>query len=296
MDAHPDASMLAEQAAVAAASCGKIDEALELAPKALSTKCKGCRQRIGFRMAKALAQAGAMDRIPPLFANVLGVSEARESESLGALARIAAGQGLSEADFLAASKFWTELSEAPPWFLHRGICTLSQIESTASLALEYIVAMAESGTGLLPQPAVDHLIEVVGQLQASAEGDPRARSVLERALSLIESKTDPKHLATAFRREAPYLARTRPALRVHLLQLYQQMRHRGLLAEDISPYAEAIAVMASSDKKNALISLHPEVREAVSLLLSGDFRKVGPSTSVGAARANGRGAPANQER
>jgi len=158
------------------------------------------------------------------------------------------------------------------------------------------VAMAESGTGLLPQPAVDHLIEVVGQLQASAEGDPRARSVLERALSLIESKTDPKHLATAFRREAPYLARTRPALRVHLLQLYQQMRHRGLLAEDISPYAEAIAVMASSDKKNALISLHPEVREAVSLLLSGDFRKVGPSTSVGAARANGRGAPANQER
>ncbi len=294
---HPDSTALFEGAAVAAISLGNLDEGLALARKALSsTQCKTCQPRICARMAQVLSQAGALDRVLPLFAEVIGTSESRTVESLRAIARVAAGQSQGEEDFLMTSKFWKRLSEAPQWFLQAGVCRLSHINRAASLALEFISAMAEGVSARLPQPAVDHLIEIVGDLQANVKGDPNARPIRERALSLMESRANPKQLATAFRREAPRLARTRPELRIHLLELYQQLRDRGLLTADISPYAEARIVMASSEREKALIALHPEVREAVSLLLSSDDRPVGPSTSVGSIPGNGKGAPANDHR
>jgi DNA-binding MarR family transcriptional regulator len=275
---NPNSSTLTEVAALAAVSAGKIDDGLALAREALKTGCKSCRQRISVQMARALSKRDEIDRVLPLFAEAIGSPAAQAEESLVAIAKIAVGKKLAKKDFLLASKLWTHLSNAPPWFLQSGVCRLSHIEGAAPLALEYLSAIADTLSVGFLQPAVDHLIEVAAQLQAEAEKNPGSRAIRERALSLIESRTDPKHLAAAFRRQAPYLARRRPQLRIHLLELYQQLRDRGLLEADISPYAEARTVMKSSDKDNAMISLHPEVREAVALLLSGERRSIAPDS------------------
>jgi hypothetical protein len=283
----PKSAALLEEAAVAAISLEKFDEGSAFARGALSiTKCKTCPQRICVRMARAFSEVGELDRVLPLFAEVMGTSVSESTPLLLALARIASGESSDEKDFLMASKFWGTLSAAPPWFLQTGVCELSHISGAGALALEYISAIGEQVRGRLPQPAIDHLIEVAGELQSKAEKDPNARPTRERALALVESRTDPKRLALAFRRQTPHLARTRPELRVHLLDLYQQLRDRGLLAEDISPYAEATTAMKSSDKESALISLHPEVREAVSLLLSSDNQPIAASISAGSGRQN----------
>jgi DNA-binding MarR family transcriptional regulator len=265
-----------ESAAVAAVSLGKVDEGLDLARRILLTRCEKCRLRICSRLAEALGRVGKIEKVIPLFAEATGSSLADSEEALRALAKIAAGDGRDPRDFLLASTVWKKLSEAPEWFLQAGVCTLSHTDKAASLALEYMSAMASEASAKLPQPAVDHLIEIVAELQAGSEVDPDIRSIKDRALSMMESKVVPEQLAVAFRSEAPYMARTRPKLRLHLLELYQQLRKRGLLVEDISPYAEAASVIKATDKKGALNSLHPEVREAVGLLLSPNNESTAP--------------------
>ncbi|HEX5752500.1 MAG TPA: AAA family ATPase [Archangium sp.] len=69
-----------------------------------------------------------------------------------------------------------------------------------------------------------------------------------------------------FRTHMPRLARV-PSLRPHVLECYRRLRERGILAEDIPPYSTALTVQEAPSTQRALSALHPEMREAVVLLL-----------------------------
>ncbi|KFA90726.1 AAA family ATPase [Archangium violaceum] len=83
-------------------------------------------------------------------------------------------------------------------------------------------------------------------------------------------------LAQAFRAHMPRLARV-PRLRPHVLECYRRLRERGILTEDIPPYSDALAVQNAPSVDRALSALHPEMREAVALLLGRASDEAGDS-------------------
>jgi Flp pilus assembly protein TadD len=272
LSSHPELSRVREARAVAGIALGRIDDGLAEATRLIEeTSCPNCRQRIAMRTTRELARLRQFDRALPLFRSAIGKEQADANpESMRALVDIAGGTGVTTNNFALAARFWGHLSDAPFWFLQAAICALSHRDGAASQALDFMSAAAEKVGGVLPQFAVDHLIDILAKLKASTEGDSAGRVSLERAVAFVEQHTDPRLLAVAFRNTVPGLARTRPDLRVHLLGLYSQLRDRGLLSEDISPYVEASTVILSPDREGALMGLHPEIREAVKLLLPED--------------------------
>lgn len=102
-------------------------------------------------------------------------------------------------------------------------------------------------------------------VMARAEGKVLAEE-LESRLHIIPIQKDV--LAQVFCTHMPYLAYI-VSFRPHVLECYRRLRQSAILDEDLPPYSTALAVRESSSPERALHALHPEEREAVSLLLEG---------------------------
>ena len=110
-------------------------------------------------------------------------------------------------------------------------------------------------------------------VRSRARGKPLAAE-LEAWLS--DTGSHAEVLAKAFRIHMPRLARV-PSLRPHVLECYRRLREGGVLTEDIPPYSTALTVQEALSAERALSALHPEMREAVALLLGRASDEAGDS-------------------
>ena len=90
---------------------------------------------------------------------------------------------------------------------------------------------------------------------------------------------DPCTLAAAFRDVVPELSKNETSLRPSILRAYARLRELGILDQDIPPYADAWRVFQAQDRALEMMALHPEMREAVSMLLPPDDASREPSQS-----------------
>lgn len=77
----------------------------------------------------------------------------------------------------------------------------------------------------------------------------------------------PDQVKSIFAEYMPVWAKIGSGWRVAIIEAYRRLRDRKLLPEDFLPYSAASAVLEAPDRALALMALHPEVREAVSMLL-----------------------------
>ncbi len=169
--------------------------------------------------------------------------------------------------FLEAAAAWQPLSNAPHWFLANAVCTLSHRVCDGSLSLSFISAIAEKKAGPLDQSVVDHLVQVVAGLRHLRDDSEDAAAAYFRAIALVRKRTRKSSLAAGFGFIAPVIAKHSPEAVPDLISLYADWLREGLIANPITPYSEALEVLAAESRSKALQALHPEIRDAVSLLL-----------------------------
>jgi hypothetical protein len=193
-----------------------------------------------------------------------------EEPEVQAVLDVLAAARLSEipdGTLVTAGQAWKPLSAAPMWFLGKGICGLAHRVSRSMDTLRFISALADRSPSPLGQFAIDHLIEILSELRHNSHANDLAAQAYSDAMTLVRQRTTQESLGTAIRFSAPVVAQKSPELVRDLIALYQELLQQGLLAEAITPYSETLAVLGAPDAVKMLQSLHPETRDAVSLLL-----------------------------
>lgn len=172
------------------------------------------------------------------------------------LLRFARGQKLSSAE---ADSLRVWLAAQPRDALHMVALSMGLGHTHEIATAEAEAAEAER---VLPEAQVF--------LRAFARG-LRARLCARRGWPFHRDEPfvlDERSNAEAWGREAavhpgPFTRAGAPAV----LESYRGLRSSGLLAEDIPPWSDAVRVADATDRDAALSALHPEVREAVELIL-----------------------------
>ena len=77
----------------------------------------------------------------------------------------------------------------------------------------------------------------------------------------------PDDIKSCFAQSMPIFARLGDTWRLAVVEAYRRLRDRKVLPADFLPYSAAFAVLEAQNRSLALMALHPEVREAVSMLL-----------------------------
>lgn len=101
----------------------------------------------------------------------------------------------------------------------------------------------------------------------------RAYETRNRNLPFARDKPfhlDPGTVLTAWRSGAADLTERLLRADLPILPLYEDLRDLGLLPACLPPWSDAARVVAAPDREAALSALHPEVREAVVLVLGGE--------------------------
>lgn len=271
---HPDHQGVKGQVGIAGAALARHDVALSLLEEYLGSDfCAHCTQVALRRVFDVIGEKDETTRLR-YWTHLIGRSvggSASVPRLMHATLAVLYAERLSRvppSTFREAMGAWQSLSEAPRWFLGRAVCGLSHRTDSADLALASITAISEKTGGPLPAFAVDHLVEVIPALQYAAKNGVVARVLVDQGMQLLRSQTAPDLLSSALRSAGPVIARTRPELTFDLLKMYVELRAGGQLPENITPYAELIALLRSDDARNEIYALHPETREAVILLLS----------------------------
>jgi DNA-binding MarR family transcriptional regulator len=96
-----------------------------------------------------------------------------------------------------------------------------------------------------------------------ARGDTMSAAIEDILIGAVSSD----HIRASFAEDMPSWAKQGSAWRVAVVEAYRRLRDRKLLPEDMLPYSAASAVLEAPDRSLALMALHPEVREAVAMLL-----------------------------
>jgi DNA-binding MarR family transcriptional regulator len=107
------------------------------------------------------------------------------------------------------------------------------------------------------------MFQTLASLARAASQDGRD---LGELVSRLVVSAPPQQIRDGFIDAMPIIARSTGGRGA--LLLYRKLRDAGILPPDLPPYAAAESVEASPQPTSALEALHPEVREAVSLLLS----------------------------
>lgn len=253
-----------EAMAIAACHRGHPDLAVQFAREYVAhNPCVNCRARIRRRVSAALFEVGRESEAMSLFRGIFADVDDVSPEAVEACFRVAV-DAASDDDQLLAARCWHSLPEAPSWFLQSGVCRFAHKANRVRDAMRFIEATAKGGGGNLPLSTLDHLVEILATFLVGRHDAPPPE--LGVGLGLLR---DVNNAEKAFRRVAPRLARSQPELRPAILALYEHLRRNGILRQDIEPYAEASAVLHDPDPDKRLIALHPEIREAVQLLLAG---------------------------
>jgi DNA-binding MarR family transcriptional regulator len=234
--------------------------------------CEHCTEKALRQTAAILQEQRPAESIKISFWNEFLARGTRDVDAskVQAVLDVLVGKSLAKIptrSFLDAAAAWKELSAAPAWFLSKGICGLAHRRETWRHALPFLDALAERSTRPLSQFAIDHLVEILPDLRHQRTLNEQSAHDYARAMSLVRERTSPASLAKAFRVVAPYVAKRFPETAPSVLQIYCEWLRDGLLAEPITPYSEAVEVLSSSEPDKIMQSLHPETRDAVSLLL-----------------------------
>jgi hypothetical protein len=274
MSHHPDHTSLSPPLGIAACGIGEIDVGFALLEQGIGPRlCPHCTEGLLRRALKVLRMKALGRDVEFIFwARFVG-PEARENatpDEIEAVLEILLESRLSKIpiDFFAkAADAWKPLSKAPLWLISKAICGLAHRRSCEGQTLRFILALAERISAPLSQFAVDHLFEILPALRHARNMDETAARNYFKAISLVRDRTTADSLGKAFRSGAPLVANRFRAVAKDLLDLYEEWLEEGLLAEAITPYSEAVSVLASDDPALVLQSLHPENRDAVLMLL-----------------------------
>jgi hypothetical protein len=273
---YPKHLSVIEPLSIAACSTGRYDESFDLLGIWTGLNlCGHCREKVLRRMINALLLQHADETLKLKFWNRFVSSEYSADATpaqIGAALEVLAEPRLSKiraSTFVEALRAWKPLDKAPPWLLGKSVCGLAHRPSYALPTLDVISAIAVRIPGPLGQAVVDHLVEVVARLRRLRHEKEDAEKAYLTAISLIRRRTTPDSLAIAFRLNAPGIVKDSPVAIKELIQLYEEWLEEGLLVEPITPYSETVAVLNAAEPPKALQALHPETRDAVSLLLTG---------------------------
>lgn len=79
--------------------------------------------------------------------------------------------------------------------------------------------------------------------------------------------TSSEQINASFADVMPGWAKLGSTWSVAVVEAYRRLRNRKILPEDMLPYSAAAAVLEAPDRSLAMMALHPEVREAVEMIL-----------------------------
>lgn len=150
--------------------------------------------------------------------------------------------------------------KAPVWAIEHVICALTHDEAPER-AFTLIKHVDERTRPNRWPNLLDHFLELMVRLLA--QGSPVAQ---EMESWLANSGFGAEAVAQKFRLHMPRLTRL-AMLRPSVLILYRRLCERGLLSRDFPPYSVAVTVQDEGGTDKAMGALHPEMREAVALLL-----------------------------
>lgn len=274
---EPDNGVVAGEAGVAACGVGEFKKGFDLLSQAVGPNiCPHCTEKLLRRALTVLRTTGAGSDVEfDFWTSLIGAKSKSSSnatrEQIQGVMGILVEPRLSNIPailFAEAARAWTPLAEAPFWLFGKAICGLAHRPSCEGLTLQFIVALAERAAGPLSQFAVDHLVEILPSLRHVRRGNEMGARQYDAAMLLIRERTTTESLSKAFRSTAPKVAKRFRSVAKDLLDLYEEWLDEGLLDEPISPYSEAASVLSSQDPQRVLQSLHPESRDAVSMLLN----------------------------
>jgi len=270
---HPSDSYMSGPKGVAICALGRVVEGFDLIEQYIKLElCPHCTKKILHKAVVALDQK-MTPQLEYIFwqrflANGAG-AEATNSQihaAVSILGRLVPANRRG-AIFAQAARAWKQLSMAPSWFLWNAVCPLSHYPEHHGLVLEVILAIAGDRTDPLHQYVVDHLVEILPQLKHAKDVSGEKALAYSNATMLLRTRATAERLAAGFRFSAPVVAKRSPESIRDLFDIYTEWLREGLIPEPITPYSEAIAVLAAADPLKELQTLHPETRDAVSLLL-----------------------------
>lgn len=151
------------------------------------------------------------------------------------------------------------MSKAPLWLIEFLSCHSShkvELAASAAVLLSAIdLRRKDVGVDFLPHAILVYVALI-------NDNNPVATTfvdVLERRAAL--------GLAAQFTKFVPRLAKRDKSFGLSIIEAYRRLRDRKLLPGDFLPYSAASAVLEAPDRSLALMALHPEVREAVAMIL-----------------------------
>jgi hypothetical protein len=271
---HPNHRSILFPLAIAACGVGKTSQAFLWIEESINERlCQHCTEGLLRRSLVALRKSNAGAGLEREFwQRFLAGPAKREASSadIEAVFDILTNVRLKDIpveSFVHASNVWDPLSSAPSWLLGKSVCGLSHRHGGEGHALRFISAIADHNAEPLSQFVVDHLVEIMPALRNRRAKNEAAMRRFLKASALVRSRTTPASLSKAFRRNAPHIAKRYRKIAADVMELYKEWLDERLLQEPMTPYAEVLEVMSSSDPAKVLQSLHPESREAVEMLI-----------------------------
>jgi DNA-binding MarR family transcriptional regulator len=116
-----------------------------------------------------------------------------------------------------------------------------------------------------------HWLELMVRCEANGDSE-RAKALLDEMARLTNAT---KSIVTLMFAEAMPALTRRVATRKAVLEVFRRLVAKGAIEKDLFPYAQAMRVADSPSPERELASLHPEQREAVSLVM-GTFKRAPP--------------------
>jgi hypothetical protein len=179
-------------------------------------------------------------------------------------------------DLQDALSLYDQEQALPYWLLSDAACSLSHAPSQEARAAALLKEVVRR-KGYLDSATLIHTLEVLIRM-ASADARPFGELV-----SWVVANGSSQQIREHFVSEMPGLIRRTGMSGA--LRLYRELRNVGILPPDLPPYSTAEVVEASPEPTKVLESLHPEVREAVLLLL----HHISSVEDAGALRSRGKG-------
>jgi hypothetical protein len=260
---HPSLWPLKRDMATTAAWRGDSNHAWDFTEGFLEkAQCAHCKTEVVFRVAWQAAMRGHAD----ISRRVLDSPKliALLSDSAQAALRIllrSEETRPSSTDLLRALEEWKAPKDVPIWIVWQVACRLSHQPRWSAEAYRYLVEFVDRKEVPTPSVATHALLTLVGAYVH--KNDQLAGEIVE----WIARTFQPTLLKASFLEDMISHSRERG---ICVLRAYEALRDRNLIQEDLVPFSAALRVSKATDPAPELAALHPEMREAVELLLKKD--------------------------
>lgn len=257
---------------------GRIAEAmLWLTEFVAASKCHHCQWRllsktcVEFIVEGLASEARAVSRQMGEFAKGHRLHRdewLREIKALGTLIG-KQGQRPSPSQWLSAVRL-QDIEAVPFSLLSAAACSVAHAFGRAADAFPLLVELSRRAP--LSEHDLDHV--ALALIDALELARPDTQEMIVKAASCF----GPERLQQLFVESMPALCRDNPRRAPAILEAYRRLRDLGVLSNDMKPWSVAAVLEKDPDREKKLLALHPEVREAIELLLK---PLAGESTPVG---------------